>query len=273
MTPADVSFGSHYRAWWICEKGHEWQAVVNSRTDGKECPICKNRTLMFGANDLATTHPHIAAQWHPTKNGDLKPQDIVFGSHKKVWWICEKGHSWECSPNSRISNQSGCPVCSSRTVIPGENDLASNYPNIAAQWHPTKNGDMTPQSVTAFSNKTVWWLCEAGHDYQTAISRRTRGLSNCPYCTNRKILPGFNDLATKEPTVAKEWHPELNGTLTPQMVTKGSRKRVWWKCNNGHVWQAVIYSRASGEKVGCPVCAGKVKEEKVEKYGEIIEKM
>ena len=215
---------------------------------------------------------YLLEEWDTERNQGLSPSSVSYGSRKKVWWHCASGHHWQAAIYCRTGGKTKCPYCTGR-LLSSDNTLEIRYPDIAGQWHPTKNGDMTPQSVTAFSNKTVWWLCEAGHDYQTAISRRTRGLSNCPYCTNRKILPGFNDLATKEPTVAKEWHPELNGTLTPQMVTKGSRKRVWWKCNNGHVWQAVIYSRASGGKVGCPVCAGKVKEEKVEKYGEIIEKM
>ena len=83
--------------------------------------------------------------------------------------------------------------------------------------------------------------------------------SNCPYCTNRKVLAGFNDMATVEPRIAAEWHPTLNGTLTPEMVTPGSTKRVWWEGTYGHVWKAASYSRTGKKKCGCPVCAGKAR--------------
>ena len=81
----------------------------------------------------------------------------------------------------------------------------------------------------------------------------------CPYCANRKVLPGFNDLATAAPLVAKQWHETLNGALTPEMVTAGSHKKAWWQCSYGHVWKATIYSRAGVQQCGCPVCAGKTR--------------
>jgi len=74
------------------------------------------------------------------------------------------------------------------------------------------------------------------------------------------VLKGFNDLATTAPKIAAQWHPELNGSLTPQMVTAGSRKKIWWHCAEGHVWKAVVYSRAGVQKSGCPVCAGRIKD-------------
>ena len=93
--------------------------------------------------------------------------------------------------------------------------------------------------------------------------------SCCPYCTGKKVLPGFNDLATLEPKIAA-WHPTLNGTLTPEMVTLGSHRKVWWQCPEGHVWKAVVYSRAGPQKCGCPVCAGKVKAARQQRYKEAM---
>jgi hypothetical protein len=150
-------------------------------------------------------------------------------------------------------------VCAGRAVRAGENDLASAFPAVAAQWHPTKNGSLTPDQVAPFSNRKVWWQCPRGHSYQAWIQHRTGRSSGCPYCAGRKVLPGFNDLATVEPKVAAQWHPELNGALTPRQVTAGSRKKVWWQCPEGHVWKAEIHSRTGPQKCGCPVCAGKVK--------------
>lgn len=219
---------------------------------------------------MATTHPEIAAQWHPTKNGSRTPQMVVGGHHAKVWWRCEKGHEWQATILSRTTSGNGCPVCAGKAVIPGVNDLASAFPAIAAQWHPTKNGTLTPEQVTPFSNRKAWWICEKGHEYYSLISHRVQNTSGCPYCSNRRVLVGFNDLATTEPKVAEQWHPDLNGELTPQMVTAGSHKKVWWQCSDGHVWKAVIHSRAGPQKCGCPVCAGKVKLSSQMRYSKIL---
>lgn len=270
LSPGDVPPATHRKVWWVCDKGHEWQAQINSRTRGTGCPVCTNRKVKVGENDLAATHPEIAAQWHPGKNGSLTPQSVVSGSYAKVWWQCGKGHEWQATVLSRTSNSNGCPICAGKQVIPGENDLASAFPQIAAQWHPSKNGTKTPEAVTAYSNRRVWWLCGNGHEYQSVIAHRTSSASECPYCTNRKVLAGFNDLETIEPRVAAQWHGELNGALSPRMLTPGSRKRVWWQCGEGHVWKAVVYSRTGPQKCGCPVCAGKVKGSRQLRYADIV---
>ena len=95
------------------------------------------------------------------------------------------------------------------------------------------------------------------HEWQAVIAARAVENSGCPYCTGRRVLAGFNDLAALHPEIAAQWDDTLNGTLTPEMVTPGSHKRVWWKCHEGHVWKTAIYSRTGKQKCGCPVCAGK----------------
>ena len=79
----------------------------------------------------------------------------------------------------------------------------------------------------------------------------------CPYCNNRKTLKGFNDLETINPTLASEWNYEKNIGLTPADVTPNSYKKVWWKCSQGHEWQAMIGNRNAGQ--GCPVCYKELK--------------
>lgn len=270
LTPSDVPPGTHRKVWWKCAKGHEWQAQIKARVSGTGCPYCSNRQVKVGENDLATTNPEIASQWHTERNGSKSPQSVVGGNRAKVWWKCEKGHEWQATILSRTSTGNGCPVCAGKLVVEGQNDLASQFPQIASQWHPARNGELTPQSVTAFSNRRAWWLCDKGHEYQSVIAHRAQSGSGCPYCTNRKILVGFNDLATVEPMIAAQWHPELNGALTPQMVTAGSAKKVWWQCGEGHIWHAKIYSRTGPQKCGCPVCAGKVKESRQLRYADLV---
>ena len=259
LTPDQVVPGSHRPVWWVCEKGHQWRARINTRAAGSGCPVCANRQIVPGENDLATTHPRLAEQWDGAANGALTPRDVGPGSHRKVWWRCEKEHSWRAAVFSRTDGGSGCPACAGKVVIPGENDLASLFPAVAGEWHPTENGGLRPDALSPYSNRKVWWLCPLGHAYQAVAAGRTMRGSGCPYCAGRKVLPGFNDLATAEPRVAAQWHPTLNGSLTPEAVTAGSRKKVWWVCPEGHVWKAAVYARAGSWKSGCPVCAGRVR--------------
>ena len=259
LTPDDVTFGSHKRVWWTCPNGHSWQAMVYTRSEGASCPYCTGRKASPEQNSLTKQFPALAAEWDDEMNAPLTPQDVTTGSHKLIWWRCPKGHSWRAAVYSRTTLGTGCPVCTGRQALAGENDLATLYPDIAAQWDEKKNGALHPSNVTAGSNRRVWWKCEKGHSYRAVIAQRVQRGDGCPYCANRKVLPGFNDLATVQPLVAKQWHESLNGALTPEMVTAGSHKKAWWQCSYGHVWKAAIYSRVGVQQCGCPVCAGKTK--------------
>lgn len=259
LTPDDVTFGSHKRVWWTCPSGHSWQAMVYTRSEGASCPYCTGRKVTPKQGGLVKQFPALAAEWDDEKNAPLTPQDVTTGSHKLIWWRCPKGHSWRAAVYSRTTLGTGCPVCTGRQALAGENGLATLYPDIAAQWDEEKNGALHPSNVTAGSNRRVWWRCERGHSYRAMIAQRVQRGDDCPYCANRKVLPGFNDLATVQPLVAKQWHESLNGALTPEMVTAGSHKKAWWICPYGHVWKATIYSRAGVQQCGCPVCAGKTK--------------
>ena len=256
LTPETVSRGSKHRVWWTCAHGHHWQAAVHTRSgSGTGCPFSTDRRAIHGETDLATRYPELARQWHPTKNGSLTPHDVLPGSHRKVWWVCDKGHEWRAAVSARV-NGSGCPVCTSKKIVPGINDLASQYPAVAKEWHPTKNGSLTPEQVAPASNKKVWWICDKGHEYQATVASRIQRNGGCPYCANTKVLPGYNDLATLYPHVASQWHPTLNRPLTPDHILPGSRRKVWWQSKNGHIWQAVVYSRTGVQNSGCPFCTG-----------------
>ena len=132
--------------------------------------------------------------------------------------------------------------------------FSETHPELAKQWHPTKNGDLTPQDVTAGSGKKAWWKCpDCGGEWEARVCMRRSQRTGCPFCINKKVLPGFNDLATTHPELAKQWHPTKNGELTPRDVVAGSEKKVWWKCEKGHEWETMIVHRASGRQ--CPKCA------------------
>ena len=270
LTPDTIPYDSAKAVWWRCSQGHEWRAKVRVRVNGSGCPVCGNRALIVGSNDLASCYPALARQWHPTKNGTCTPKDVTFGTKQHVWWQCDQGHQWQASVQSRTLGGTGCPVCAGRIVQPGENDLASQFPDLAAQWHPTKNGALLPTQVARATKRQVWWLCPQGHAYQASVGMRTLRGSGCPYCAGKKVLAGFNDLATTAPQVAAEWHKTLNGTLAPQMVTAGSHKKVWWECAKGHIWKTAIYGRTGRQQHGCPVCAGSFVGKRQKQYEKML---
>lgn len=250
LTPDTVIFGSNKIVWWKGSCGHEWQTSIKARSAGEQCPICSGARVLRGYNDFESKFPELAKEWSP-KNEPLRPSMITAATHRKVIWQCKLGHEWTASVKSRTVNGTGCPYCSHNFVLPGFNDLASRFPEIAAEWSE-RNLPLTPDQVTAFKNIKVWWKCHLGHEWNTLISTRAGG-SQCPYCSGIKLLKGFNDLQTKFPSLAIEWS-DKNLPLTPDAVNEKSTKNVWWKCSTcGYEWKAVVKARVKGGM--CPVCA------------------
>ena len=213
---------------------------------------------MNNKNSISVANQLFLKQWHPTKNGELKPDDVTCCSHKIIWWQCENKHEWATSPHNRKVqekwNGNGCPHCHG-LIACEQNNLAVLFPNIADEWDYTKNVSITPESVTAFSKLKAWFTCKNGHSYFSRISDRTKNGSGCPYCSNKRVCAG-NCMETTSPKIAKQWHPTKNGKFCPSMVTDGSHKTAWWLCETcGYEWSAVIKSRKTR---GCPNCNGKV---------------
>jgi hypothetical protein len=140
----------------------------------------------------------------------------------------------------------------------GYNDLASQCPDLALEWDYEKNGDLRPEQFVCGSNQNVWWKCRYGHEWKAMITQRVSKHTGCPTCLNQKVLTGYNDLSVTNPELLSEWHYEKNSDLLPTMVIAGSDRKVWWRCDQGHEWEASVYSRAKGKtRTGCPYCANK----------------
>ena len=201
LSPMEVTAGSHKKVWWICENGHEWETTIASvAIEGCSCPYCAGKKAIPGQTDLKTVRPELMEQWDFDKN-QINPLEILPSSHEKVWWKCDKDHSWQAMVFSRTrENAAGCPYCTGRLVLKGFNDLATLVPRVASEWHKELNGDLGPENVTLGSNKKVWWQCREGHVWQAAIYSRTRRKgSGCPICAGtvkcqetvkRKIMHG-----------------------------------------------------------------------------------
>ena len=148
------------------------------------------RVPFLGNNSAECLNAGILHLWHPTKNGDLRPDGIVSGSARRVWWRCGPGHAWQISAYNRTgSADRGCPYCGDRKVLAGFNDLAAMHPDIAVKWRLRMNRRLKPADVQAISRKPVWWRGECGHVYQMAVSDRVRAKPGyCPYRSGRKRL-------------------------------------------------------------------------------------
>lgn len=124
-------------------------------------------------SSLAIERPEIAAQWD-YENNEMTPDEVTAGSGYKVAWICEKGHRWRAAIGDRCKYNNGCPYCSGRFAITGENDLATLYPKIAKEWDCELNGDVRPDNIKPFGAKTYHWKCSNGHKYKASIASRTK---------------------------------------------------------------------------------------------------
>jgi len=252
----DTGIGTEKRIWWRCstDPSHEWDTLISVRIQRPSCPLCTGR-IVTPETSLAGRFPEIAKEWHPTRNGDLRPDQVRPGSTKRVWWRCTGNppHEWETLVWSRTRGQTGCPVCCGSGLSP-EVSFAATHPEVAKEWHPTRNGDLRPDQMRAGSERHAWWRCsrDPTHEWRAIIGNRARG-HTCPMCSGRVATPATS-IQALYPEVARNWHPTRNGKLTPDQVKLHAKRRFWWRCpvDRRHEWQASPSAMAR-----CPICVGK----------------
>jgi hypothetical protein len=187
---------SHTPLEWECDKGHKWFAEPTNIQIGKWCRRCydeinsqkgivRDITGYGIENSLKIKNPMLASEWHPTKNGILKPEQFLVSSEKEVWWLGKCGHEFKGKIRARHRKKS-CRVCSGKIVVL-ENCLATKYPELAKEWNKQKNGNITPYDVTSGMRRKVWWKClTCGYEWEDFLynrvdvpSRKGRGCLNC----------------------------------------------------------------------------------------------
>lgn len=270
LSPSDVSPKSNKKVWWLCENGHEWDAVISSRVTGCGCPYCSGRKIANGYNDLKTINPELASEWSYMKNSFSSPDSISPFSHKKVWWKCNRcGNEWQAEIKSRHYG-SGC-LCKAKEKqsrsyrlnrVEKVGSLFEKFPDLLSEWHPTKNGEISPRDISPGSNIKIWWKCNVcGHNWSATVSSRTLNNTGCTSCGYKqsantrvkKQISEIGSLSETNPELAAEWHPIKNLKLNPTDILAGSNIKIWWKCCIcGHDWEALVSSRNQG--VGCPIC-------------------
>ena len=256
-----ITTGSQKLVWWKCEKQHSYQQIVKSKTKGVGCPICSNKLIVKGINDLATTNPELLQEWDYSLN-NVKPNQISKGSEKKVWWKCNKcGESYESFLYSKEKNK-GCPFCSNKKIKQGLNDIFTLEPNWKKYWNFELNkiSGIDPYKLSTNSHTKVNWICSKCNKKFVRALSKTKDTILCNKCStdnainkriNTLIIQNGN-LKEKYPFLVQEWDYNKNKIL-PENVTPSSSQKVWWICENGHSYKNSVSHRVNGR--GCPKCS------------------
>ena len=132
LKPNEVNAKSRKNVWWHCRKcGNEWKSVINARVKGTVCPVCAEREVLAGYNDLATTDKQVLEEWDYELN-KLKPTEVSRNSAKRAWWKCRYGHSWSMKINERTVLNKGCRIC--------EQEYMSLFPALAISYYSNLKG-------------------------------------------------------------------------------------------------------------------------------------
>ncbi len=325
LDPKKLTRASNKRASWKCSKcKYKWEAKISNRSIlGRGCPLCANKVVVEGVNDLGTTHPQLAEEWHIAKNGDLTPANVSYGSGKKVWWLCTLGHEYQATILHRSSG-TNCPICNSgRQTSFAEQAtffyVKMLYPDAISRYKASfldrmeldifipsirfaieYDGEAWHKKDTIKREQLKYKKCHENNiklirlrekfpelgsmiaDYQYGsdklyqpknlehvikeILRRINFSINwlkCPIDVNierdrykilkYRVSANNDSLFLKFPEIAEEWHPIKNGILTPGMFKPRSDHKVWWKCPTcSFEYESSIGHRTYG--TGCPKC-------------------
>lgn len=214
---------------------------------------------------LKDTHPEIYSE---IVSSDFPKELLGSACTRQVQFRCPKGHLYQSTPAHRAAGR-GCPYCAHRAVLPNETSLGALFPSIAAEWDYEANGDLTPFDVLPRSAKRIHWVCSKGHKWVALPHNRVNKGQNCPYCSGRYAIEGESDISTVYPDIAAEFDTEKN-SVDIKEVKPNSGKYLWWKCPNGHSYEARANDRVWGKR-GCPYCSDSSGEQLVSmflrKYG------
>lgn len=255
LGPENYMKSSHDYALWICPNCHgEYSSEIKSREIGdNSCPYCRGWRTLKGFNDLATTHPRLAAEWSPGNEDSpecYKKTDI----YRKLW-ICPECHQeYGAKIRDREEGVSACPYCRGLWVRKGVNDLTTTDPELAKEWSP--NNSDTADLHQKISGDYALWICpRCKGEYSAKIQNRQVGDDACPYCNGLHVWKGFNDLITTHPDLAAEWSEKNEDSA--DKYYKSATAYVLWHCFEcGGDYRAQIRDREVGDDA-CPYCRGK----------------
>lgn len=255
---------------WICITGnHERKISISSAVQGqrlhKECRSCAGYKAIPGKNDAFSLFPELRSRLHPELNQGLKIDGLHPGNREvELAWKCSQNHTWKRSFAEELKSR-GCGKCLGIDVWEGNNDLLSQFPKVAAEIAYDLNKQqegflsVSPEKVHKHSALDSWWRCqEYGHTWRTKVEKRTREGTGCPFCSDRRVWPGFNDLWTRRPDLVNEIDFDKHPGLDPKKLLWVSHDLLNWRCDQDHKWPAQLHLRSSNSNrkpTGCPNCA------------------
>ena len=247
---------------WHCDDcGNDYSATPQDMVNGAGCPYCNERIVDPLRTSLKAKYPEIAAHW--SDKNDRGPETVFPTSKVNVLWHCDDcGNDYSATPQDMV-NGAGCPYCNERIVDPLRTSLKAKYPEIAAHW--SDKNDRGPETVFPTSKVNVLWHCDVcGYNYTALVAEVVAGESQCPYCNDTKVMPGFNSLKARHPELMAEWIFTTNTLLgvDPDAISERSNKRVWWQCKNDstHHYPMTVGNRLMFQKrhrEPCPYCKGR----------------
>ncbi|OLS17043.1 MAG: hydrogenase nickel incorporation protein HypA, partial [Candidatus Heimdallarchaeota archaeon LC_3] len=250
-SPSEYSYGSKYKAHWICHTcDYNWQATINNRSNGTGCPACSGR-ILTESNNLTIIRPDLVKDWDFKKN-EKSPSEFSYGSKYKAHWICHKcRYNWKATINAR--KDSKCPNCSRKKEKSTEN-LEQSNPELIEEWDFSKNINPPSHFTKGMKNKAHWICKKCNHEWQSSIYHRSTRSQGCPACSGR-VATGKNNLSVTNPELIEEWDNIKNSKDSDQ-YKKSSAYKAYWICKEcNYEWQARIYNRTKG--IGCPACSGR----------------
>ena len=258
---SEYPVNSVHKVLWTCPTCHgDYLYRICDREIGDDsCPYCRHKKILVGFNSLADTDPDLAKEWS-SGNSDL-PSEYMKSSTHRALWTCPTCHgNYFYRICDRELDDDSCPYCRNLKVLPGFNSLPDLAPELVNEWS-SENPDL-PSEYTRSSTHRALWTCPSCHgDYFYRICDREVDDDSCPYCCDKKILPGYNSFKVRHPEEMEEWDELANFLLVdPNYILSSYNKAVWWICSKGHKYSMSpnlkLYYRIRTQEP-CPFCKGR----------------
>ena len=263
VDPSNVLPASSSRVEWKCpDCGGTWYDLIINRVNGSGCPFCEGRRALAGFNSLEDVNPKLAKEWSP--NNKHSANEVLPTSSYHALWNCPTcGGEYPARINIRKVGDNACPYCSGRKVLAGFNSLEDVNPELAKEW--SLNNTYSANEVLPTSSYHALWNCPTcGGEYPARINIRKIGDNACPYCSGRKVLPGYNSFKAKHPNLMEnEWATFENLVIQvdPDQILDNCTKPVWWHCNHcNQLYIMSVKQRLLKQKRGhnpCTFCNGR----------------
>lgn len=263
IEPDKVIESANSRMSFRCDQGHTYSiGILAQLHHGPGCMVCDNSVLMDGVNSVADKYPELMTHLSPENTED--PHHLFYTTKLPLLWTCGLcGGTFAMAACNRTTDVEDCPYCNNRKALPGRNDYAAIHPELLDEYAP--DNERKPDELVVTWKTNVKWVCPTCHgEYECSPVNRKKGDNACPYCNGRRVLSGYNDLATIHPELMKEWsYPDnMIRHIDPTQISDKSSQIIWWVCDKHSrrkTYPMKVSDRVLMQKrhmTACPYCRG-----------------